>query len=300
MQKCSHTSLIYVIIIHVNTLLGDGMMTIFKAIILGIIQGLTEFLPVSSSGHLAITQQLLKVPEERILFFIIMLHLGTLFSIFVVYFKDIAMIIIEFFRLIGEGISGKGFRINNEHRKLGVFIIIATIPTGLMGILLGNVFESFYSSTLIIGFALLITGTLLWLAEKFNSGKRNIQDMHWLDATIVGIFQGLAITPGISRSGSTIVGSLFRGFNKELATKFSFLISIPAILGATVLEFKDVFEVGMGDITIGIVIVGVLAAFLSGLFAIRTLINLIKKEKLYYFSFYTWAIGLIVIVISLI
>lgn len=276
------------------------MMTILKAIILGVIQGLTEFLPVSSSGHLAVTQQLLKVPEDRILFFTIMLHLGTLFSVFVVYSRDIAMIVVEFLRLIGEVITGKGFKLNNEHRKLGVFIIIATIPTGLMGILLGNIFERFYSSTLVIGIALLITGTLLWLAEKSNSGKRNIGHMSWMDAAIVGIFQGFAITPGISRSGSTIVGSLFRGFNKELATKFSFLISIPAILGATVLEVKDVFEVGMGDITVGIVIAGVLAAFISGLFAIRTLINFIKKEKLYYFSFYTWAVGLAVIVISLI
>lgn len=275
-------------------------MTVLKAIILGIIQGLTEFLPVSSSGHLAIAQQILKVPEDRILFFAIMLHLGTLFSIFFVYSKDIAIIIIEFFRLIREVVTGKGFNLNNEHRKLGIFIIISTIPTGLIGVLFGNIFESFYSSTLIIGFALLITGTLLWLAEKFGSGNRNIQDMHWLDATVVGIFQGLAITPGISRSGSTIVGSLFRGFNKELATKFSFLISIPAILGAAVLEFKDVFKFGMGDISMGIVIAGILAAFISGLFAIKALINLIKKEKLYYFSFYTWAAGLIVIIVSLV
>lgn len=275
-------------------------MTVFKAIILGIVQGLTEFLPVSSSGHLALAQQLLGVPEDRILFFTIMLHLGTLFSIFFVYYDDIITIIIEFFRLIGEFIRGKGFKVNNEYRKLGLFIIIATIPTGLMGLVLGDLFESFYSSTIIIGFALLLTGSLLWLAEKSNSGKRNIKHMTWLDASIVGIFQGLAITPGLSRSGSTIVGSLFRGFNKELATKFSFLISIPAILGASLLEFKDVFEVGIGDFSIGLVIVGVLAAFISGLFAIRTLINFIKKEKLYYFSFYTWLAGLAVIIVSLV
>lgn len=210
------------------------------------------------------------------------------------------MIIIEFFRLIKEAVMGKGFKINNEHRKLGVFIIIATIPTGLMGILFGNIFESFFSSTLIIGIALIITGTLLWLAERFNPGNRDIQDMHWLDATIVGIFQGLAITPGLSRSGSTIVGSLFRGFNKELAAKFSFLVSIPAILGAAVLEFRDMFKFGTGDISMGVTIVGILTAFISGLFAIRTLINFIKKEKLYYFSFYTWSVGLIVIIVSLI
>ena len=274
-------------------------MTILKAIVLGVIQGLTEFLPVSSSGHLAVAQQLLKVPENRILFFTVMLHIGTLFSIFFVYSKDIAMIIVGFLRLIGEAVAGKGFKVNNKHRKLGIFIIIATIPTGLMGILLGDIFESFFSSILIIGIALLITGALLWLAEKLNPGKRDILDMHWLDATIVGIFQGLAITPGLSRSGSTIAGSLFRGFNKELATKFSFLVSIPAILGAAVLEFKSVLKFGIGDISMGTTIAGVLAAFISGLFAIRTLVNLIKKEKLHYFSFYTWAVGLIVIIVSL-
>lgn len=275
-------------------------MTIVKAIILGVIQGLTEFLPVSSSGHLAVSQQLLKVPEDKILFFTVMLHLGTLLSIFVVYAKDIMAIISEFFAIIGEVIRGKGIRLNNEHRKLGVLIIIATIPTGLMGVFLNDIFASFYSSTLIIGISLMITGTLLWIAEKNSSGTRSIKHMNGMDALIVGIFQGIAITPGISRSGSTIVGSLFRGLNKELATKFSFLISIPVILGATLLELKEVFEVGMGDITIPILVAGVLAAFISGLFAIRTLINFIKKEKLYYFSFYTWIVGTIVIVTSLI
>jgi len=274
-------------------------MNIFKAIILGIVQGLTEFLPVSSSGHLAVVQHLLKVPEDRILFLTILLHFGTLLSIFFIYSKDIYMITIEFFKMLFELISGKGFKANNEYRRLGIMIIVATIPTGIMGIFLNDLFASFYSSTLIIGIALLITGTLLWFAEKYNSGKRNINHMRWYDAAIVGIFQGLAITPGISRSGSTIVGSLFLGFNKELATKFSFLISIPTILGATILEVKAIFEVGLGDFTFGILIAGILSAFLAGILAIRTLINFIKKEKLYYFSFYTWSVGGIVIIVSL-
>jgi len=274
-------------------------MTIIKAIILGILQGLTEFLPVSSSGHLAVAQKLLNIPDDKILFFTVMLHLGSLLAVFTVYAKDIGMIIVEFLRLLGEVITRKGFKINNDHRKLGIYIIVATIPTALMGIFFKDIFAGFYSSTIVIGFSLLITGTLLWVAEKSNSGKRSIKDMNTFDAIVVGIFQGLAITPGISRSGSTIVGSLFRGFNKELATKFSFLISIPVIVGATVFEVKDVLEVGMGDITIGILIAGVLSALLSGLFAIRVLINFIKKEKLYYFSFYTWIIGAVVILTSI-
>lgn len=275
-------------------------MSILKAIILGIVQGLTEFLPVSSSGHLALTQHLLKVPEDKILFLTVMLHVGTLISVFFIYGRDLYLMIIEFFKLMFEVFTGKGFSLQNQHRKLGLMIIVATIPTGLMGIFFKDIFAGFYSSQLIIGVSLLITGTLLWTAERFNSGKRDIKQMKWYDAAFVGIFQGLAITPGISRSGSTIVGSLFRGFNKELATKFSFLISVPAIMGATVFEVKDALEVGLGDLTFGILLAGILAAFLSGVFAIRTLINFIKKEKLYYFSFYTWTIGAIVIVWTLV
>ncbi len=275
-------------------------MNIFKAIILGLVQGLTEFLPVSSSGHLAVTQSILNVPEERILFLTVMLHFGTLISVFFIYSKDIYNIIVEFFKLAVELFTGKGLHFNNEYRRLGLYIIIATIPTGLMGVLFKDIFESFYTSQIIIGSALIVTGSLLWLAERVHTGKRSIHQMKWLDAIIVGIFQGLAITPGISRSGSTIVGSLLRGFNKELATKFSFLISIPAILGATVFEVKDALEVGLGDLTFGILLAGILSAFLAGIFAIRTLINLIKKEKLYYFSYYTWSIGGIIVILSLI
>jgi len=274
-------------------------MTIYKAIILGIIQGLTEFLPVSSSGHLAFTQALLGVPEDKVFFLIVMLHIGTLFSVFFVYYKDICLIIKEFIIMTYEFFLGKGFSLNNEHRKLGVMIIVATIPTGLMGIFLGDIFESFYTSQLIIGVSLLITGCLLWVAEKAHKGTRAAKDMRWFDAVLVGIFQGFAITPGISRSGATIVGSLLRGFNKELATKFSFLISIPAILGATVLEAKSIFTSGIGNLTYGILIAGILSSFLAGIIAIRSLVNFIKKEKLYYFSYYTWTIGFVIIVYSI-
>ncbi|KAB3534088.1 undecaprenyl-diphosphatase UppP [Alkaliphilus pronyensis] len=275
-------------------------MTIIKAIILGIVQGLTEFLPVSSSGHLALTQQLLKVPEDRVFFLTVMLHLGTLVSVLIVYSKDIFYLIKEGLLLLIDLLTGKGFLVNNDYRKLAVMIIAASIPTGLMGIFLKDIFSSFYTSSLIIGIALIITGSLLWFAERFHKGVKGVKDMKWYDAVFVGIFQGLAITPGISRSGSTIVGALLRGFNKELATKFSFLMSIPVILGATLLETKEALESGLGDLTFGILAAGIIAAFLSGVFAIRTLINFIQKEKLYYFSFYTWALGAIIIVLSII
>lgn len=274
-------------------------MTILKAIVLGVIQGLTEFLPVSSSGHLTITQHLLGVPEERILFFTVILHIGTLFSVFFVFSEDLYNLCKEFFLLFFDTITGKGIRFNNEYRKLGLLIIIATIPTGLIGIFFKDIFSGFYQSSLIIGVSLIITGTLLWLAEKIHSGKKDLRNMRWYDAVFVGIFQGLAITPGISRSGSTIVGALFRGFNKKLATRFSFLISIPSILGATLIETREALTMGLGEFTFSILIVGILTSFLAGVFAIKTLINFINKEKLYYFSFYTWAVGLIIVIINI-
>ncbi|SKC91572.1 undecaprenyl-diphosphatase UppP [Maledivibacter halophilus] len=274
-------------------------MNIVKAIILGIVQGLTEFLPVSSSGHLAITQSLLNVPEDKVVFLTVMLHFGTLISVFFIYFYDIFKIVVEFFKLFGEFITGRGFKLNNQYRKLGIFIIVSSIPTGVMGVFFKDIFASFFTSQLVVGLALIITGILLWLAERMHRGQKSVNQMKWWDAAVVGTFQGLAITPGISRSGSTIVGSLLLGFNKELATKFSFLISIPAILGATVFQVKDVMAVGLGDFSLGIILAGVLSAFFAGLLAIKSLISFIKREKLYYFSYYTWIIGTIIVLITL-
>lgn len=274
-------------------------MTLWKAIILGIVQGLTEFLPVSSSGHLAIAQNLLEVPDSKVLFFTTMLHFGTLIAVFLVYGKDIIMLFKEFYKVMGEMISGKGLRLNNYHRRLGFFIILATIPTAIIGLTLKDFFESLFHMQIAIGMALLITGTLLWFAEKWNSGKKDVRDMGIFDALVVGIFQAFAIAPGISRSGSTIVGSLLMGLNKELTVKFSFLISLPAILGATIFETKDALVSGTGNISFFIICVGVLSATISGFIAIKSMISFIKREKLYYFSYYTWTIGLIIIIISL-
>lgn len=270
-------------------------MTILQAIILGIVQGLTEFLPVSSSGHLAITQFLLKIPEERVFFLTVMLHIGTLFSVLVVYWKDLSSIVVEFIKMCIDVVQKKGAGLENEYRRLGVLIIVGTIPTGLMGFLLKDVFSSFYTSRLVIGISLIVTGSLLWFSERSQKNKteslKPLSKMTWKNAFIVGVFQGFAITPGISRSGSTIAGALFQGINKETATRYSFLLSFPAILAATLLETKDAMVYGMGDVTLAALFIGILASFLAGVFAIRALINLIKRERLYYFSFYTWLIG---------
>ncbi len=274
-------------------------MAVWKAIILGIIQGLTEFLPVSSSGHLAIAQKILDLPENKVLFFTVMLHFGTLISILLVYRKDIAILIKEFFIVIYELITQRRIHINNQYRKLGVYIIIASIPAAVAGVVLEDFFEKLFTAQFAIGFALIITGLLLWLSDKLIAGEKNIDKMRPLDAFIVGVFQACAITPGISRSGSTIVGSLFMGLKKDLAVKFSFLISFPIILGAAIFEIKDVVVYGTGDTPIFIIIAGVLSSAIFGWIAIKTMINLVKKQKLRYFSYYTWTIGAIIILISL-
>ncbi|RQD71524.1 MAG: undecaprenyl-diphosphatase UppP [Tindallia sp. MSAO_Bac2] len=269
-------------------------MTLFQAIVLGIVQGITEFLPVSSSGHLALTQFLLGVPEDRIFFLTVMLHIGTLFSVLVVYWSDLVNIVIAFFRMCGDVMKGKGMGLDNEYRKLAFLIIIGTIPTGIMGLLLRDIFSEVYTSQRVIGIALIVTGTLLWLSErslKFQNNQKELPQMTWKNAVAVGIFQGLAITPGMSRSGATISGALFQGINKHTATRYSFLLSFPIIGLATMLEVVEAMEVGTGDVSLSMLLVGIITSFLAGVFAIRTLIRMIAQGKLYYFSFYTWTLG---------
>ncbi|WP_069649552.1 undecaprenyl-diphosphatase UppP [Caloranaerobacter ferrireducens] len=274
-------------------------MSLLKAIFLGIFQGITEFLPISSSGHLVLLQKLFGIDEGN-LFFTVMLHFGTLISIFIVYFKDIVNIISEFIKFIVELLKDKKIKINNEYRKLGIMIIIGSIPTALMGILLEDIFESFYNTTIIIGLALIFTGILLWAAEKIKSGKKSIRKMTVKDAIVIGTFQGMAITPGLSRSGSTIVGGLFMGLNKKNATRFSFLLALPATFGASLLELSKTLTTNLSDISFLIVIAGILSSCITGIFSIKFLIKVLEKGKLYYFSYYVWFLGLIVILLELI
>ncbi|KPU28161.1 UDP pyrophosphate phosphatase [Caloranaerobacter sp. TR13] len=274
-------------------------MSLLKAIFLGIFQGVTEFLPISSSGHLVLLQKLFGIDEGN-LFFTVMLHFGTLISILIVYFKDIVSIIGEFNKFIVELLKDKKIEIDNEYRKLGIMIIIGSIPTALMGILLENIFESFYNTTIIIGLALIFTGILLWIAEKIKLGKKSIRKMTVKDALVIGTFQGMAITPGLSRSGSTIVGGLFMGLNKKNATRFSFLLALPATFGASLLELSKALNTNFSEVSFLIVIVGIFSSCITGIFSIKFLIRVLEKGKLYYFSYYVWFLGLIVVLLELI
>lgn len=270
-------------------------MTVLQAIILGLVQGLAEFLPISSSGHLAILQYFFGIEGESVLVFTVLMHLGTLISVCIVYAKDIWALIKELCATIKDICTGKGPQINkNETRRLGFMIIVATIPTAIIGILFEDFFDSLYASLVAIGLGLIFTGTIMFLSEKFGSGRHNVMQMKWRTAIFVGIMQGIAICPGVSRSGSTLVGGLTGGLKREFAVKFAFLISIPTILGSIILELPKLFGEEMGSGLVLPCIAGVVVAAVSGLVAIKAMIALVSKKKLIYFSIYTWVLGALV------
>ncbi|XVG95091.1 undecaprenyl-diphosphatase UppP [Eubacteriales bacterium KG127] len=262
-----------------------------EAILLGLIQGLSEFLPVSSSGHLALLEKIFGIHEDSVIFFAVLLHIGTLVSIFIVYHEDIVKLIVEFFLMLKDILTGKGLRIDERPvRKLGIMIIVASIPTAIMGLLLEDYINKIFSSLAVIGVCWIITGFLLLLSERTNN-KNEIQGMKYRNAFFVGICQGFAIMPGISRSGSTIVGSLITGLKREFAVEFAFLISIPAILGSAILEFPKALKAGIDPSSVGPMVVGFLVAAISGYFAITTMIRIVSKQKMRYFSYYVWIMG---------
>ena len=271
-------------------------MSYFEAVILGLIQGLAEFLPISSSGHLALMQQWFGIEEDKVLLFAVLLHVGTLVSVFIVYWKDVWELIKELGLTIRDIFTGKGLRIQERPtRKLGVMIIVATIPTGIIGILFNDFFNSLYNSVIPIGIGLIITGFLLILAERMGSASRGIQQMNYRNALFIGTVQGIAICPGISRSGSTLFGSLMCNLDRKFAVKFVFLISIPSILGSAVMEAPAAIQSGLEPGQLGPILAGMAVAAISGLIAIKTMIKIVSDKKLSYFSYYVWILGLIVV-----
>jgi len=261
-------------------------MSILQSTFLGIIQGLTEFLPVSSSGHLVFFQSLMGLKEPPI-FFDVMLHLGTLLAVVVYFRTDIC-----------EIAQGLGAVLKRKHKnlpqvKLFLLIILASIPTGLMGILFKDWFESFFSKPKWVGGMLLITGGVLWLTRWAKKEGKPLGQMRWFDAILIGIAQGAAILPGISRAGATISTGLFCGLDRELSGKFSFLLSIPAILGATLLEFRKI-DMASG---LGTVLIGTVVAFGVGILALTFLMKIIKMGRIFNFSYYCCGMGILMIIL---
>lgn len=267
-------------------------MTYTNAIILGIVQGLAEFLPISSSGHLALLQHFFHVEADKVLIFTVLLHIGTLLSVFIMYWRDIWELIKEFFITIADLVRGRGLRLQERPvRKLGVMIIVATIPTALMGFLLNDFFESLNSILWAIGIGWIFTGFILYFSEKLGRANRDLKNMNFRNAIFIGIMQGIAICPGVSRSGSTMVGGLVTGFKREFAVKFAFLISIPSILGAAVLEVPEAMKATTEGLAAGPLIVGMIVSAVCGILAIKLMIKVVIAQKLKYFSYYVWVLG---------
>ena len=275
-------------------------MTYIQAAILGLVQGLAEFLPISSSGHLALLQHFFGVNADNVVIFTVLLHVGTLISVFFMYWHDILELTIELGLTIKDIFTGKGLRLDERPiRKLGVMIITATIPTAIIGFAFNDFFEGLYSNILFIGIGFLITGTFLFIAERIGSNKTDIERMNFRNAIFVGVMQGVAIYPGISRSGSTLMAGLTAGLKREFAVRFAFLISIPSIMGSALLEGKDAVEAGIDTAFAGPILLGMAVAAVSGVLAIKLMIKVVSDKKLKYFSYYVWALGTGVIIYSL-
>lgn len=261
-------------------------MTYLEAIILGIIQGLTEFLPVSSSGHLVISKDLFGI-ETRDLTFEIVVHAATVMSTIVVFRKDIFQLIKGFF----------AFKYNEETDYL-LKIAVSMIPIFVVGVFFKDfVTNIFGSGLLIVGLMLILTATLLYISEKIKPKQKEIG---YKQAFIIGIAQSFAVMPGLSRSGTTIATGLMLGIDKSKIAKFSFLMVLVPILGETFLELiGGGFSVASSGLPVGVILVGAFSAFLSGLFACRLMINIVKRAKLRYFSLYCLIIGSIAIIYSI-
>lgn len=253
-------------------------MTLFESLFLGLVQGLTEFLPVSSSGHLVLFQHLFGVRED-VLLFDIAVHIGTLIPVVIIFREEVIKII--------------RFPVS----RMTLLLIAGTIPTCLIGLLFKKPIEELFISGKTIGIEFVITGCILWAAESLRRGKKDLPSTTWLDAAFVGIMQGIAIIPAISRSGLTIAGSLFRGFDREWAARFSFLLSAPAILGAAVLHTRELLQDGGYCIQINPLIIagGVAVAAVSGYISIKVMMRVLTKGSMRLFSVYLWLLGILII-----
>jgi len=267
-------------------------MTLLQAIILGVVQGLTEFIPVSSSGHLVLVPHLFgwKFDHAQAFVFDVLVQMGTLFAVFFYYRKDLTLITLDFCKSL---IKGKPFSTKNS--QMGWYLILATIPAVLVGLLCKDSIEAAFSNTKLTGFFLLLTAGLLIVAELAGKRNRSLKDITRFDALWIGCSQVLALLPGVSRSGSSIAGGMTRNFDRSSAARFSFLMSIPVMLGAGVLALKDLFAMQTMDNFILPLSVGFLTALITGYLAIRWLIAYLNKHSLYIFAVYCSFTGSLVL-----
>ncbi|MBW6513923.1 MAG: undecaprenyl-diphosphate phosphatase [Candidatus Syntrophosphaera sp.] len=268
-------------------------MNFFSAVLLGILQGLTEFLPVSSSGHLVLAQHFFGVETGGDILFEVFLHLGTLLAVMIFFRKKLWSLLVSLLNWKNT----LRHQAHRHNRTLVLYLIVASIVTASMYLIFGDVFESLYGKPLVVAFMLILTGSIIFFSDKVRSGGVPASQMGLIRGIIIGFVQGLAIIPGISRSGSTISAALFSGVKRRDAAEFSFLLSIPAILGANLVSLVKFQELGASQL--GVYLGGFLAAFIAGYLVIAILIRLIVNARLKYFSFYCWALALSSIILIL-
>lgn len=253
------------------------MEEIIKALILGIIQGFTEFLPISSTGHLVLGRKFLGL-EDAGLFLDTLLHFGTLIAVLAVFWNDVVNLL------------------KKPFSRLGLLIIVGTIPTAIIGLAFEDFFENISKTGSTIGLEFLVTGCILWYADRIKAkGKKGIEEITYKDALLIGTLQGAAILPAISRSGLTIAGSLLRGIEKQTAARFSFLLSLPAILGACMLQGKKVMEQQVEHIGLLALLVGTFTAAICGYIAVKWMLKILNQGSLKVFSIYVFILGAIVL-----
>ncbi|MFQ6014318.1 MAG: undecaprenyl-diphosphatase UppP [Anaerolineae bacterium] len=264
-----------------------------QALVLGLVQGATEFLPISSSAHLVLVPWLLHWPDFG-LAFDTTLHLGTLVAVVTYFRRDLAELVVAWWASLRERTLNP-----DPQRKLAWLILVGTIPAALLGLLFEDFFEALFSAPLWVAGLLLVTGALLLTSERLSSRHRSMQQIGWLDAVLIGLAQAVAIAPGISRSGATIAMGLFRGLNREVAARYSFLLATPIILAAGLLKLKDLAAPSTPHTQIPPLIVGFVAAAISGYLGIKLLLSYLQQGKLYIFAAYCWAVGAIALLLIL-
>ncbi len=276
-------------------------MTFLSSFLLGLVQGIAEFLPISSSGHLAIAQNLLGMSDAGTVpeFFDVLLHLGTLVAVFVAYWADIKDMVLEFFRGAGDLIHHSTPNPVPPARRLILLIILGTLPLFVV-LPVKDAVQSLSNSMVFIGAALIVTGVLLFVSDRVKKGRKNERTATWLDVLIVGLGQAIATMPGISRSGMTITTGCFVGFERKFAVRFSFLLSIPAVLGANILSLADAAKAGINWAEVPVYLVGVVTAAVVGYLCIRLLRFIAERGKFGAFAYYCWAVGVLTLVLNVI
>ena len=275
-------------------------MSLLSSILLGFIQGLTEFLPVSSSGHLAIAEHLLgmsgasDIPE----FFDVLLHLGTLVAVFVAYWAEVRDMVLEFFRGAKDLAHGTTPTPIPSARRMILLIIVGTLPLFVV-LPIKDLVEGLADNMYFVGGALLVTGCLLFASDRVRKGHKSERSARIQDVLVVGLAQAIATCPGISRSGTTITAGCFVGFDRKFAVRYSFLMSIPAILGANILSLKDAVSAGIIWADVPVYLVGVVVAAGVGYVCIRLLKMIAEKGKFGFFAYYCWAAGVVTLILTL-